>query len=273
MIVAIVGIVGGVALLLQAAPPPTVGMPQRIEGLVLPGSELIAKPLEDRRSPIVLRITASYRHGTDTRYDLVYFGLEPGDHDLKDYLLRKDGSSTDGLPAIPVTVIPAYPLIEKRTVVDPEGRGLPLIGGYTIAAIGLGIVWAIGLLAIIFVGRKKTRGDETDPSKPLTLADKLRPLVEKASRGSMSVDEKARLERVLIAFWRKRASLEGLNAFDALLELKKHVEAGPLIQKLELWLHRPGGDPDDRIVEGLDELLKPYKNVSPDELEEPGRGS
>ena len=34
MIVAIVGIVEIVALLFQAAPPPTVGMQQRIEGLV-----------------------------------------------------------------------------------------------------------------------------------------------------------------------------------------------------------------------------------------------
>src|SRR5438876_7853227 len=72
----------------------TVGMPARIEQLVLPGSELEVKPLEDRRQPVVLRIVTSYPHGTAFRYDLVYYSLEPGEFDLRDYLRRKDGSSS-----------------------------------------------------------------------------------------------------------------------------------------------------------------------------------
>src|SRR5262249_48303797 len=54
----------------------TVGMPARIDQLVLPGPELEAKPVEGK-APIVLRVVATYPHGTAFRYDLVYYGLDP----------------------------------------------------------------------------------------------------------------------------------------------------------------------------------------------------
>src|SRR6516162_1558386 len=95
------------------SPPPrstsTVGMPAKIEQLVLPGPELEAKPLEDRRAPVVVRITGVYPHGTAFRYDLVYYALEPGDYDLRNFLRRKDGAALGDLPAIPVRVDPVLP--------------------------------------------------------------------------------------------------------------------------------------------------------------------
>ena len=80
----------------------TVGMPAHIDQLVLPGPELEVRPLDDSGSPVVLRITNAFRHGTAYRYDMVYYGLEPGKFDLRDYLRHKDGSSATDLPAIPV---------------------------------------------------------------------------------------------------------------------------------------------------------------------------
>src|SRR5438105_39543 len=50
-----------------------VGMTQRIDQIVLPGSELEAKPLGDRQAPVVLRIGSASPHGTAFRYDLVYY--------------------------------------------------------------------------------------------------------------------------------------------------------------------------------------------------------
>src|SRR5687768_1974296 len=82
----------------------TVGMPARIDQLVLPGSELEVKPLDDRKLPVVLRIAAVFPHGSAYRYDLVYYGLDPGTFDLKDYLRRKDGSSTVDLPTLKVEI-------------------------------------------------------------------------------------------------------------------------------------------------------------------------
>ena len=43
------------------------------------------------RRPVVVRIADVYPHGSAFRYDLVYYGLEPGDYDLTEFLRRKDG--------------------------------------------------------------------------------------------------------------------------------------------------------------------------------------
>ena len=56
----------------------TVGMPARIDQLVLPGTELEVRPIDDRLAPIVVRIVNTYPHGSAFRYDIVYYGLEPG---------------------------------------------------------------------------------------------------------------------------------------------------------------------------------------------------
>src|SRR5947209_3251476 len=93
----------------------TVGMPARIDQVVLPGPELEVRPAEDRKAPVVLRILSTYPHGTAFRYDFVYYGLEPGTFDLKDYLRRKDGAPVGALPPLRV---------EVRSVLPP-GQVLP----------------------------------------------------------------------------------------------------------------------------------------------------
>jgi hypothetical protein len=86
----------------------TVGMRGKIEQVVLPGSELVAKPVA-AEAPLVLRVLATFPHGTDSRYDLEYCGLVPGKHDLARYLVRKDGTPASGLPALEVEVRPLLP--------------------------------------------------------------------------------------------------------------------------------------------------------------------
>jgi hypothetical protein len=252
-------------LLAQAAPePPTVGMPGRLDGIVLPGSALVARPLEDRRTPIVLRIVSTNRHGTAHRYDIVYYGLEPGAYDLRDYLQRADGSSTTDVPAIPVEVRPAYPREERRRVSEVELAPLPMSRGYTAAMVALGALWVAGLVGLLLLGRK--RKDLTDPGegRPPTLADLLRPLVEKAAAGTIVPEEQARLERLLLSFWRRRESLEGLTVVEGLERLRRHAEAGPLLRALEDWLHKPGGAREADIRT----LLRPYRELP---AEEPAR--
>ena len=60
-------------------------MPGRLEGVVLPGPELEGEASRrPQASTIVLRVARVYPHGTAFRYDLEYYGLEPGTHDLRD---------------------------------------------------------------------------------------------------------------------------------------------------------------------------------------------
>jgi hypothetical protein len=231
----------------------SVGMPARIEQLVLPGSELEVKSLEDRQTPIVLRIASVFPHGTAHRYDLVYYGLDPGTFDLKDYLKRKDGSSTADLPALQVEITTLLPPGQ----VQPHELGTsagPSLGGYRFWLIGIGVFWGLGLLAIVFVGRKRRSTSAATASRPVTLAARLRPLVEKARAGSLSVSQRAELERLLLTFWQRCLGLEGAKPHEVFATLRQHPEAGPLLTQLERWLHRP--EPADNV--DLATLLQPY---------------
>ena len=140
--------------LARRASATTVGMPARIEQLVLPGTELEAKPIEDRRTPVVLRIVNSYPHGSAFRYDIVYYGLEPGEFDLKDSVRRKDGSPITDVPSIPIKIEPVLPpgqIEPHRLALAPA----PFLGGYRLLLIVGGLVWAAGLAAILLAGRRR----------------------------------------------------------------------------------------------------------------------
>ena len=242
----------------QSRPTVTVGMPAQVDQLVLPGSELEVKPLEDRRAPFVLRIKEAYPHGSAFRYDLVYYALEPGEYDLRNYLKRKDGTALGDLPATVVKVDPILPPGQ----VEPSPLGLarsPWLGGYRLLmAIG-GSLWCAGLAAILLLGRRKPVAAEEEATRPVTLADRIKPLVDAAVAGTLSKGQHAELERLLIGYWRKRLELEQASPAEAMTVMRNHPEAGPLIRNLEEWLHRPGVNADAVDVASL---LRPYQDLA-----------
>jgi hypothetical protein len=241
----------------------TVGMSGRIDQLVLPGTELEVAPTTDVKAPVLLRIVRVFKHGNAYRYDLEYQGLEPGSFDLKKYLRRKDGSSAADLPAIPIKVTGSLPPGQVKPH-ELEIRPTPYLGGYWFIQIGVIVLWVTGLAVIIFLGffcRQKPRLALED--KPLSLADKLRPLVEGAMAGKLSPPELACLERTLLAYWRKRLHLEQTEPAEAIALLRSHAEAGPLLEQLEVWLHK--AEPDREVNPAL--LLAPYHELPADALE------
>ena len=233
----------------------SIGISKRIEQLVLPGPELEAVPL-DSKSPIVLRVAATWPHGTDFfRYDLEYYGLEAGRYDLAQYLKHKDGTPVAGLPEIPVVIEALLPAGQVQP--NPlEPGALPGLGGYQTTMIVLGVVWVLGLAAILFLGRRRKQAAR-EQARPRTLAEELRPLVESALAGRLTRSERARLELRLVEYWRRKLSLEERAAQDLLVELRAHPEAGALLRSLEDWLHRP--DPPEQV--DLARLLAPYEHV------------
>jgi hypothetical protein len=240
----------------------TVGVPAKISEIVLPGSELEVAPT-DPKNPIVARITATYPHGTAFRYDIEWYGLDPGDFDLRASLKRKDGTTITDLPRIPLSVRSILPagIVKPH---PPSERAAPALGGYTTLLIVGGVLWIAGLLALLFVGRKKHDArDENARKRPQTLAERLRPLVERAMQGTLSSRERAQLELSLVAHWRARLKLDAERPQDALAFLKTHAEAGPLLQSLEEWLHRP----DTQGSVDVASLLAPYRDLPADALD------
>jgi predicted nucleic acid-binding protein len=242
---------------------PSVGMPARIEQLVLPGPELEVVPA-DPKSPIALRIVATWPHGDAFRYDLEYWGLEPGDYDLRTFLRRKNGAAdvATTLPPIPVTVKSILPAKLTKPHV-PEAGEVPGLGGYRTLMIAVAVAWIAGLGAILFLGRRRRQRESAAIARPRTLAERLRPLVERACAGTLSRTERAQLELGLVAYWRRKLELDDRRAAEAIAVMRKHEQAGPLLLSLERWLHAPAS-PESVDVAAL---LEPYRDLPADALE------
>jgi hypothetical protein len=192
---------------------------------------------------------------------LTYYGLEPGNYDLRSALQRKDGSPTTDVPEVKVTVkalLPPGQILPN----DIPAKANPYFGGYRLALVAAGILWLLGLLAIIFIGRKK-KAEEMEMQHSLSLADRLRPLVEQGMAGKLSLEQRADLERALLGYWKKRLQLDNEKPATAFQQLRQHADAGPLLSQLEKWLHKPGVQ--DQVDVGT--LLKPYQNLPADALQ------
>lgn len=242
-------------------PDSSVGMPVQIEQLVLPGPELEPTPVTDE-TPVIIRIDAVYPHGSDFRYDLTYYGLEPGEYDLRDFLRRKDGSSVSDLPELPITVESLLPPGQ----VEPHGlefSRLPWLGGYRLLMILAGVLWVAAMVWVLYPRRKSAATATAVVEEPPSLADRLRPLVTDAMAGRLPAQKLAELERALVQYWRRRLRLEELPPSQALAELRAHPEASPLLTQLETWLHRPPGDQQVDV----NALLEPYQHVAAEDLE------
>ncbi len=237
----------------------SVGMPVRIEQLVLPGTELEAKPITDRKAPIVLRVVATYRHGTAFRYDLEYYGLEPGRFDLGDYLRRKDGSAAD-LPKLPVEVASLLPP-GQVTPRELTPKPTPRLGAYRMLLAAIGVAWLAGLAAIVFYGRRRSSVQSAAAVNNLSLADRLRPLVDAALARQLSTSQQAELERLLLGYWCRRLGLEEVEPAAALAQLRADEQAGGLLRQVESWLHAPSG------AQSLDiaAMLAPYRHIEDDD--------
>lgn len=241
-------------------PQSKVGMSAKLEGVVLPGSELEARPWDDRNVPLVLRIEATYPHGDAFRYDLVYFGLEPGRYFLREYLQRKDGTSSDDLPALPVDVVSVLPHGHVAPHELAE-TAVPRVGGYRALVVVGVIAWVAGLVAILFIRRRHRLTQAAAVARPQTLAERLRPMVEDALQGRLEPQRRAELERLLLGYWRRRLHLEDLKVSEAMAKLREHEEAGAVLRQLELWLHHPNA----RESVDVAALLRPYQDLPADE--------
>ncbi|MBX9790629.1 MAG: hypothetical protein K2Y37_17060 [Pirellulales bacterium] len=239
----------------------SVGMPQQINQLVLPGTQLEVRPSDDHDEPLVLRIVASYRHGTAFRYDLEFYALEPGDYDLRTALRRADRSSTDDLPPLPVTVASLLPAGQIVPAALPFEQA-PRIGGYQVLLAALGAGWLLGLAAILLLGRhRKRRAAAAAAASGPSLVEQLRPLVASAMTGQLTSAQQAQLERLLLGYWSRRLRLGDVDPAQAIATLRRDEQAGTLLRQVEAWLHQPDGVGQVDVSA----MLAPYRDLPPDD--------
>lgn len=228
--------------------------------VILPGGEIEPIPQEDRKSPIILRMEKVDPTENGFHYRLVSIALEPGEFDLRKYLRWKDPQNKAPIPDRPewhikvTSILPPGQILPKELPATTDIR----VGGYKYLLAGAALFWGLGLLAILFWPGPKPLFQEA-PKPQKTVADRLRPLVEKILNGDASPANQAALEQTLMRFWRERLKLEKAEPYEALSKLKGHSEAGDLLRTLEDWLHRPAAN---RPTVDIDKLLAPYRKHS-----------
>jgi len=240
----------------------TVGAPAILKDVILPGSELVAKPLAGDPE-MVVQIVDSIAHGDSFRYTIRFSGLEPGKHNLAKWLKRKDGSENGTLPKIPVEIESLLPAGQITPNELPRGW-LPNMGGYKVLMWVAAGLWSLVLIALIFVGRRKKKELQESSLPQESLADLLKTRLEAAFDNKVPSQQYAELERMLFSMWRRRLGFESLPVDQALAKIKANPESGPLIIQLENWMHRPRDENEQVDLAGL---LEPYRNFSVDELE------
>lgn len=219
----------------------------------------------DRMSGAVVWIDNVRVDGDAAEYSVRFVPHLPGEFDLAGLLDRVDGRSTADLPPLIVGVWSVLPEDHDLNVIAPSDPPLPRLGGYEITMISIAAVWAAA--PVVFVVRRllrrKARPVVLPEFKP-TLADQLRPLVDAALAGAADRATLARLESLLLAYWRDRLGLGSMTVPQALRELKSHAQAGALLVQVERWLHAPPSRQDGAAArEQAAELLQPYRSAAP----------
>ncbi|MBK9385239.1 MAG: hypothetical protein IPN34_10540 [Planctomycetes bacterium] len=228
------------------------------------GGRLFAKPLPrsgevENVPPFLVWIVERVPDGEAERYELRFVGNEAGDYDLGAYLEDAEGQRAQGLEPMPVRVTALLPERHDGSLSSSEPVSLPVLGGYQTLLWILGVAWGVPVLwwLVRALIRRRPRRAAEGTAEP-TLADQLRPLVERAIAHQLDAAGQAQLERMLLAHWRDRLSLRGLPHLEALRRMKVDADAGALLSGLERWLHQPPGASEAPRVE---ELLAPYRAV------------
>ncbi|MGJ8723750.1 MAG: hypothetical protein ACSHYB_04255 [Roseibacillus sp.] len=236
-------------------PTQRVGLPLLLEDLYLTGPLTEPVPRKDREVPLIVRLVETKPAQDGFRYTFEVQGLDPGSYNLGDYLrptATESGTSSHFIPLIITTGLP--PGLPQPAALQPKPA--PRIGGYRALLFILGLVWIAGLTWLFFSSRKRKESHQTEVPPP-TLADRLEPILKKASQGQLATEEQAQLERLILAHWRKRVpEVTDLPPAKSLALLRDHPEASPLLRKLEHWLHAPASEVSSSEI---DTLLEPYR--------------
>lgn len=233
-----------------------------IEGdvrIALDRADYQPKALDDR-TPFILRIEAVKPSGDGKQvYDFHYMGFEPGSYRLADYLVHPDGSLATEIGDVKVEVKSILPPDHDGALNSYFPRPFPWIGGYRMLLGILAGLWVLGLFAFIWFGRRKKPAVILDDSPPApTYAERMRPLVEAAATGNLTLTGQAQLERLMTGYWLEKLALPAEQRMaESIAELLRDKDAGSLLRAMERWLHRPGGASPAEVSA----LLEPYRHL------------
>jgi len=226
----------GVTLWWSRTPEVTIGVEGR-RTVEIAGPQLTAAPFTPGDA-LAVRIAEAHPVAGGFEYDLRYMGFGPGDHDIASALRRPDGSSPPSLPELKVRLEPLIPEDYSGELYATPPSPIDLHSNYRrwmAAAWGL---WVALLVPLAWYGHKRRRA-APKPVPPPSIVERLRSLLEQATREQRSPEQEADVEQLLLAFWSERLRLSEESLGDALEQLRRHPQAGAQWSKVERWLHSP----------------------------------
>jgi hypothetical protein len=220
------------------------------------GPRLVARPYR-RGASVSLRIAEDARQGASRVYDVRYVVSLPGEFNLMEYLASADGTPLSGLPPFKVRGRTSLTKDIETRIREIEDVGVQIWHWYYEALAGLGVAWALWLAALVLVGRPKRPPKPAPPPPAPSLAEVIARYFEALACGDLPVEDKARLEILLLKYWRERLGLRHDRMADSCRRIQRDATLGRAYEAVEGWLHDPSGrDGPAEVVKRCAPLVK-----------------
>lgn len=209
-----------------------------------------------------VRIAQVMEHDGARVYDVRYIVNRAGAFDLKDYLVAADGGALAGLPSFKFVGDARLSKNLDQRIQETEVNRIDVGGYYYEELAGLGVLWIIWLLLLIFYKRPRAvENTETAPAGP-TLAERLRAFLSQLEAGTLDAEAKAKLEMTMLQCWREQLALGDVSMSSALDQIARHDATGEPLRKLQHWLYHPASPvPEAEIAAILTKCTPPPQPV------------
>lgn len=220
-----------------------------------PGGGLRAKAAEPN-APVLVRVRASAREGFFT---IEYLGLRTGEFDLASLVERVDGRSAELVP-IPIRFESRLPANAGTDVFGQRAEELDLRVWYREGLIALGAAWLL-VPVVVMVRRRLARkpvAQAEDAVPGPTTIERLRAVLHEAGSRELSVDERARMELLLLRAMCEQApaAKSARELASALSALRRGEGTGEVVRAVEAWTHAERGGSRDRAVEAAGRVVR-----------------
>lgn len=213
---------------------------------------------------------------SSNEYEAKFIGSVAGEYDLRDFIEREDGKPLADLIPLKVKIESKLPEDRSSDLFSGSDFKAEFHGGYQ-TIVGVGVLCWLAIPAVVLIRRymnRKPQAVAVVESRLPTFAEQIRPLLESAASGAITVPEQARLELLVYHYWKKRLASDSADLIAVMPTIRSHTVAGPLVAAIERWLHDPASVLADGKLDGqaraelIVELLRPYANeLAVNELE------
>ncbi|MBC23483.1 MAG: hypothetical protein CMJ32_06150 [Phycisphaerae bacterium] len=225
--------------------------------IVHDGPLIEVAPMEED-FPVLIRIDRIRELEQGREYTIKYFALLPGEYDIAT-MLQYGVDRPAEIDPIRVTIVSLLPEDHGGELLEIEKAPFISSNWFWVLVGSIAFAWLVP--PIVALVRRSEQHEEPIPVElpPQSLADQIEPLVLAAMEDRITLAEQARLEMLLLSYWRGQLHLEDVDHDEAITRIRQHPEAGRLLITVETWLH--SNVPEGVRKQELDEVLAPYRDI------------